>query len=85
VIVRHADDNEGDASSAPIYTKIAGIYYAMKPSRLPAPSSTCLSHRERLFVLDECQLEHVAHGHDMDTASCASEDVTEQLRVVAIV
>ena len=85
MIVRHADDNEGDASSPPTYIKIAGIYYAMKPSRLPAPSSTCLSHRERLFVLAGCQLEHVAHEHDIDAASCALEDVTEQLRVVAIV
>jgi len=85
VLVRHADDNEGDASSPALHTKIARMHSAMKRSEVVPPSSTRLSHRERLFVLDECQLGQVAHDNDHDAAPCGSEDVTEQSHVVAIV
>ena len=85
VLVRHTDDNEGDASSPAIYVKIAHTLSTVKRSELVPPSSTCISHCERLFVLNGCQLKHVAHENDHDAACCASEDVTEQSHVVAIV
>ena len=85
MLVRHTDDNEGDASSPALHTKIARMHSAIKRSELVPPSSKCVSHRERLSARDGCQMGQVAHGNDHDAASCASEDVSEQLRVVAIV
>ena len=85
MLVRHADDNEDDASSPAIYVKIAHLHSTAKRSELVPPSSICVSHRARLFVLNGCQLGQVAHDNDHDAAPCALEDVTEQLRVVAIV
>ena len=84
MLVRHADDNEGDASSPAPHTKIARMHSVIKRSELVPPSSTCISHCERLFVLNGCRLGQVAHENDHDAAPCALEDVTEQLRVVAI-